>query len=92
MPHVCESTSDASVYVAGSGGGVNDQRKLDRVLRPFEQVESALARQHGGTGLGLPISRRLVEMHGGRLELDSRLGEGTTATVVLPPSRVLVRP
>ena len=45
----------------------------------------------GGTGLGLPLSRRLVELHGGDLTLVSRLGAGTTVTIELPRSRVLAR-
>ena len=64
---------------------------LERVLRPFEQVESSLARSHGGTGLGLPYSKKLVEAHGGTLSLESALGQGTVLTVRLPTSRVVKR-
>jgi PAS domain S-box-containing protein len=59
------------------------------VLEPFGQVQSALARNTEGTGLGLPISVRLIELHGGRLSLDSATGRGTTVTIRLPQSRVL---
>lgn len=61
---------------------------LERVLRPFEQVESATARRHGGTGLGLPYSKKIVEIHGGTLKLTSRENLGTTVSIELPPSRV----
>jgi two-component system cell cycle sensor histidine kinase PleC len=63
-------------------------KDIDRVLRPFEQVESALSRRHGGTGLGLPYSKKVVEIHGGRLVLSSQVGTGTTVRVELPTSRV----
>jgi signal transduction histidine kinase len=52
-------------------------------------VASALARNTEGTGLGLPLAARLVELHGGSLSLDSALGRGTTVTIRLPQSRVL---
>jgi signal transduction histidine kinase len=61
---------------------------LPRVLQPFAQAESGLNRRYEGTGLGLPLSRGLVELHGGALTLDSELGRGTTAIVELPFSRV----
>jgi signal transduction histidine kinase len=61
---------------------------LDRVLRPFEQVASAFSRSHGGTGLGLPYSKKVVEIHGGMLRLSSRLGIGTSVRVELPAGRV----
>jgi signal transduction histidine kinase len=46
-----------------------------------------LARPHGGTGLGLPLAQRLIELHGGTMSIDSELGKGTTVTVVLPTER-----
>ena len=50
---------------------------LRRLGQPFEQVESQMTKQHGGSGLGLAIARSLVEMHGGRLRIHSREGDGT---------------
>jgi signal transduction histidine kinase len=73
--------------IKDTGIGIPEQ-DLDRVLRPFEQVESALARQHGGTGLGLPYSKKIIEIHGGTLTLTSQVDVGTTVRVELPPSRV----
>jgi signal transduction histidine kinase len=52
-------------------------------------VDTGLARQHQGTGLGLPIARKLTELHGGSLLVESATGCGTTVTVALPPTRVL---
>ncbi|HWG80458.1 MAG TPA: ATP-binding protein, partial [Stellaceae bacterium] len=56
---------------------------------PFGQIDSRLARKYQGTGLGLPLAQSMAELHGGRLELRSLPGEGTTATLWLPPARVL---
>ena len=61
---------------------------LQRVVEPFTQVDSGLNRRYEGTGLGLPITKSFMELHGGRLALESHLGVGTTATLVFPPSRV----
>ena len=58
-------------------------------LEPFGQVDSKLSRKYEGTGLGLPLSKGLVELHGGRLELASEVGVGTTVTIVLPPERIV---
>jgi PAS domain S-box-containing protein len=58
--------------------------QIDRVFDEFTQVDSGSTRTYGGTGLGLPLTRRLVEMMGGTFTLDSEVGRGTTATVVLP--------
>jgi PAS domain S-box-containing protein len=58
-------------------------------LTPFRQVNAGLQRKYEGTGLGLPIAKQLVEMHGGTLIIDSARGAGTTVTVLLPPVRVM---
>jgi PAS domain S-box-containing protein len=76
------------VSVRDSGIGIADA-DLARVMEPFCQVETTISRSVPGTGLGLPLTRRLVELHGGRIHVDSKLGHGTTVKVVLPRSRVL---
>ncbi len=75
------------LHVKDSGIGI-PASDLERVLRPFEQVESATARRHGGTGLGLPYSKKIVEIHGGSLKLSSRENVGTTVSIDLPATRV----
>ena len=66
-------------------------KDLETALRPFGQIDSRLARKYQGTGLGLPLTKAMAELHGGRLLLESAPGQGTTALVLLPPDRVLVR-
>ena len=55
-------------------------------MSPFGQVDSGLSRRYDGTGLGLPLTKRLVELHGGTFELASESGKGTIVTVRLPNS------
>ena len=63
--------------------------EIEIALEPFGQVDAGLAREQEGTGLGLPLARRLAELHGGSLQIDSEKGLGTTVTVMLPASRVM---
>jgi len=76
------------LQVIDTGIGI-PEHDLARVMEPFTQVDSSLSRTHEGTGLGLPLSRVLAELHGGRLTLDSVFGNGTVATVHLPVERWL---
>ncbi|XKH36391.1 response regulator [Azospirillum doebereinerae] len=73
--------------VRDNGMGIAEQ-DMGRVLQAFGRVESAANRQVEGTGLGLPLTRRLVELHGGTLSLSSTVGQGTTAVARFPASRV----
>jgi signal transduction histidine kinase len=58
-------------------------------LAPFGQIDSHLARKHVGSGLGLPICKSLMELHGGNLVLESVLDEGTTLTANFPANRAV---
>ena len=58
-------------------------------MAPFSQLDSGLARKFDGTGLGLPLSKALAELHGGTLALESQIGKGTTVRINLPASRVI---
>jgi len=62
-----------------------------KALEPFGQIDSSLARKYDGIGLGLPLTRQMVELHGGTLELDSVVGHGTTVTITLPAWRLVSR-
>lgn len=72
-----------SITVADTGIGIAPE-DLPRVVDPFVQVEREKERSHEGTGLGLALTKKLVELHGGVLRLDSALGEGTTVAMELP--------
>jgi signal transduction histidine kinase len=61
-----------------------DPRDIPLALEPFRQVDGKLARRYEGTGLGLPLSKAFVELHGGTLGVESALGEGTKVTIRLP--------
>ncbi len=77
------------ISVCDSGIGIA-KRDIARVLEPFGQVDSTLSRQYEGTGLGLPLTKRLVELHGADFCLTSEEGRGTEVTVTFPASRVLL--
>ncbi|HYF85936.1 response regulator [Azospirillum sp.] len=76
------------IRVTDTGLGIPAE-DVDRVLEPFARVDSAANRGIEGAGLGLPLTKRLVELHGGTLALRSTLGVGTTVTVRLPAARLL---
>jgi signal transduction histidine kinase len=78
---------DIALEVEDTGVGMT-QAEVKVALEPFGQVDARLAREHGGTGLGLPLARRLMELHGGALQVRSEKGCGTTVTVTLPAFRV----
>ena len=59
-------------------------------LQPFGQIDTGLTRKHDGVGLGLPLTKRLIELHGGAMEIKSRPGKGTVVTVKLPETRSYV--
>ncbi len=76
-----------SISIQDNGIGM-DEQGLVTAMAEFGQVDSGLNRQHEGTGLGLPLTKSLIELHGGSLKLDSIPGQGTTATIYLPHSRI----
>jgi signal transduction histidine kinase len=74
------------IKVVDNGIGIGADH-LSQVFDRFNQVDGSYARQHGGTGLGLHLTKKLVELHGGTIRLDSELGMGTTVSVTLPAWR-----
>ncbi len=69
--------------VKDSGIGIK-REDLDRIFSEFEQVDSGLSRKYEGTGLGLSLTKRLIEVHGGEIFVDSEEGVGSTFTIVMP--------
>jgi signal transduction histidine kinase len=74
------------VQVFDTGIGIPEE-DLANVFDRFSQVENSYTRKYGGTGLGLHLTKKLVELHGGTIELASAQGTGTTVTITLPPER-----
>lgn len=82
--------TEHGLYVSVSDTGIGiASDNLPHVLQPFVQVDSALNRTHNGTGLGLPLAAAMVELHGGRLVIDSEPGRGTTVRAYLPLARIV---
>lgn len=96
-----EGTVTLSGRVAGDGSlllSVQDTGigmtpdELSKSLEPWGQIDSALSRKHIGTGLGLPLTKRLIELHDGRLDIDTAPDRGTTMTLVFPADRTIPLP
>jgi PAS domain S-box-containing protein len=84
-----EEPDGAMAFIIRDTGIGMEQKVLEKVFEPFVQVDVGMSRKFGGTGLGLPIARKLAHAHGGTIVLESSLGAGTTATFRLPPDRVI---
>ncbi len=84
-----ETGGGLAIGVADTGIGMSEA-ELGKALQPFGQVESSLSRRYEGTGLGLPLSKGLIEAHGGSMAIASRKGAGTEVVVRLPAARLRV--
>jgi signal transduction histidine kinase len=82
-----EDDGGYSITITDTGIGIAEE-EIPRILQPFVQVDSALNRRYEGTGLGLPLSNKLMEAHGGTLSIKSVVDEGTKVTVTFPAKRV----
>ena len=83
-----ERNGRLALGVADTGIGIA-AKDMAAVMAPFGQVDSTLARRYEGTGLGLPLTKSLVDLHDGELDLSSEVGHGTTVTVRFPAARVI---
>ena len=81
-----DAAGDMVLSVKDTGIGIKASDK-ERIFEPFVQVEDAMSRTQQGTGLGLPLVRKIMSLHGGRIEIESTVGEGTTAYATFPKSR-----
>jgi PAS domain S-box-containing protein len=84
------SDGTLAITVRDEGIGMTEG-EIQVAMQPFRQVDSSLARRYEGSGLGLPLTHGLVELHGGKLIIESAPGVGTTARVILPAARVGAR-
>jgi signal transduction histidine kinase len=79
------SRRDGKVELAVRDTGIGmNQADIPKALEPFQQADATIARKYGGTGLGLPLCKLFVELHGGTMAIASAPGQGTTVTVTLP--------
>jgi signal transduction histidine kinase len=83
---VADQPDTAVMEIEDHGIGMSEEEQ-ERALQPFGQAKPVTTRKYGGTGLGLPITKGLVEAHGGTLTIDSRAGYGTLVRIVLPRER-----
>ena len=77
------ANGEFNIAVRDTGPGIAPEAQA-RVFDEFQQVDNSITRQKGGTGLGLSIARRLVALHGGRINLQSQIGVGSTFSIVIP--------
>jgi two-component system, cell cycle sensor histidine kinase PleC len=75
------------MVVADTGIGIAKE-DIEDAMTPFRQVDNELGRRYGGTGLGLPLSKAFIELHGGHFDLASETGKGTTITLDFPQERL----
>lgn len=73
----------AKLFVEDNGSGIPED-KLEHIFQKYYQVDSSLRREYGGTGLGLSITKGIVDMHGGTITVESKVGEFTRFTIMLP--------
>jgi len=85
--HLSKRNGQVKISIKDTGIGIAEA-DINKLGRPFEQVENQFSKSHQGSGLGLAISRALIELHGGTLQIKSREGQGTTVTCTLPVEAV----
>lgn len=89
---ICIASSfadDGALCVSVSDTGIGiEQSDFEKVLSPFGQADDYLLRSHQGTGLGLSLVKSMIELHGGRLDLVSEMGVGTSVTLIFPADRL----
>jgi two-component system cell cycle sensor histidine kinase PleC len=85
-----EPHSGVVFAVADAGIGIAKE-DIPRIVKPFEQVETAFARNFDGVGLGLPLVNSMARLHGAQLTIDSELNVGTTVSILFPAARTRPR-
>ncbi|WP_440951698.1 sensor histidine kinase [Methanococcoides sp. FTZ1] len=82
------SDESLHIFVKDTGVGISPEN-MDKLFNPFYQVDASSTRGYGGTGLGLALVRKFVEMHGGDVWVESELGKGSTFTFAIPTGQML---
>jgi signal transduction histidine kinase len=83
-----DAEAGLAITISDTGIGIA-AADMERVLRPFERVDNSLSRRYQGAGLGLPLVKAIMELHGGSIRLQSELWVGTAVTVVFPRNRIV---
>src|SRR5258706_6783787 len=84
--------TNAGLAIAVSDTGIGmASEEIPKALEEFGQIDSKISRQFAGTGLGPPLAKHLIELHGGTLTIKSQINVGTTVTIILPHERILAR-
>ncbi|MDP2846316.1 MAG: ATP-binding protein, partial [Candidatus Methanoperedens sp.] len=73
----------AMISVSDTGIGIKEE-DMEKLFKEFEQLDKGISRKYGGTGIGLAISKKLVELHGGKIKIESKYGEGSTFAFLIP--------
>ena len=90
---VSAAVTEDNIHLSVTDTGIGiPEKALTRLAKPFEQVENQFSKSKEGTGLGLALTKSLIEMHNGRLEIDSEVGKGTTVHVILPITQPAAKP
>ena len=84
----CRTESGYVFQITDTGIGIAP-KDIPKALSQFGQIDSELDRKYEGTGLGLPLTKSLIQMHGGSLDLQSEVGIGTTVTIRFPAKRIV---
>ncbi|MCE2926497.1 MAG: HAMP domain-containing histidine kinase [Rickettsiales bacterium] len=83
--HVAAKVVDDQFVITVQDTGIGMSKEdLDKAFQSFGQVDSGLNRKYEGTGLGLPLTRKLIELHYGKIEMESELGKGTIVRLIFP--------
>jgi len=80
---ISKNTNNITFAVTDTGIGMNEEQ-LSKVFEEFTQAESSTSKDYGGTGLGLPISKKMTEMMGGEMKVESEESKGTTFSIIIP--------
>ena len=82
---VIEQDADQRLHIAVKDSGIGiKSHDLPRIFREFEQLESGASRRFPGTGLGLALSKKIVELHNGTIKVESEFGKGSTFSIIMP--------
>jgi signal transduction histidine kinase len=77
------------IQVIDTGIGLTED-EISKIFHPFSQADSSITRKYGGTGLGLVISKKIMDLHKGTITVESQKGVGSTFTITLPKIQMLL--